>query len=272
MTGPIKKSIARVYEADAFVSLFGGMLHPGGQEITERVVELAEASDTSRILDIACGEGKTAHLLAKKYGCLVAGADLSRDMIDRSCSKTKAEGLGGEASFIVADAEESPFLEDSFDVVISECSFSILPDKRKAALEIKRTLKPGGKLIITDIILRGDIQSETKNYLAVPFQELFPLFPCVLGAKTTEGYTKLFEGVGFENPHIEEHSKQLRKLNFQMGLKFGGWEGFFQKLTSEISQGQGEEGFSSSAETYRKIFEQGKPGYALIMMNKPENK
>jgi len=126
--------------------------------------------------------------------------------------------------------------------------------------------------VMADIILRGWIPSGLKSELTLKNQTSFHLFPCIAGAMSLENCVSLLGQAGFQNPHIEDHSVQLKKLAFQMVTRCGGMEGFSKNISSELSSDASAKETQSkcpSVETYRKAFAQGRPGYALIMVNKP---
>jgi len=268
----LKKNEAALYETDTFDSLLRDALHPGGLTLTRRIVEIVHPEKGSRVLDVACGKGGTSLILAQDYKCRVVGIDLSEKLISLARCSLEAKRLNNSLAFIVADAEELPFEDASFDTIISECSFSILPNKEKAASEMNRVLKSNGKLVMADIILRGRIPSGLESELTLKSQTSFHLFPCIAGAMSVENCVSLLGQAGFQNPHIEDHSVQLKKLAFQMVTRCGGMEGFSKNISSELSSDSCAKETQSkcpSAETYRRAFAQGRPGYALIMVNKP---
>jgi arsenite methyltransferase len=266
----LKKSVAAVYETDTFNSFLKDVLHPGGLELTKRAAEIALVNENSRVLDMACGRGESSLLLVEKYGCSVVGIDISDKKTALAQTRAKARGLDDRVKFITADAENLPFRNTIFDIVLSECSFSILPDKEKAASEMKRVLKANGRLVITDITLRGKITPESQSEIQFACQASLPFFPCVTGAMPIEDYTAILGRAGFQNSYTEDQSIQLRKLSYQMGITFGGWEGFLHRLSTELFPGSdGIKESASFAKAYRSLFKHGRPGYVLIIAGKP---
>jgi len=189
----------------------------------------------------------------------VTGIDLSDKMIAIALQN---EATNSKVDFLVADAEELPFANDSFDAVISECSFSVLPDKHRAAREMGRVLKPNGRLVITDIVARTK-RNGNPGLSAGPF----PLLPCVAGADTLEGYTAIFQNAGFDAPFVEDHSLALKQVGYQIGLKYGGWEEFLRELSSELSAESKPEA-EAGTEAYQALLAQAKFGYLLLSMSK----
>ena len=259
--------MATVYETNTFNSFLKDILHPGGLELTRRVAEIARIDENSQVLDIACGKGEGCLLIAEEYDCRVTGIDISSKSVALAQSRATAKGLDHRVRFIVSDAENLPFIDATFDAVVSECSFSILPDKVRAASEINRVLKSNGRLVITDIILKKRVLDKIQVGLT-PDPRL-PLLPCIAGARSLEDYVMILEQTGFINPYIEDHAKALKKLAYEIAVTFGGWEEFLQQLSLELSSEPCSKDFASSVEAYRQPFAQGEMGYALIRVTKP---
>jgi len=257
-----KQFSARTYESPLFNGILGDTLHPGGLKLTARVAELAQIDKGSRILDIACGKGITACFLAQRYGCYVAGIDLSVELISLARDKVQSEGLSEKVALFLGDGECLPHRDSLFDTVICECSFSLLPNKEAAAIEIKRVLKPGRKLVITDVFLRGQISEEIRTKASFA--------SCIAGAKTLEGYVKLFEQVGFRDPYVEDHSEALKKVAYQALVSFGSWEAFSAQIWERsTSSSKGRDG-DVAGKVWQSLFKQGRPGYALLAFTKPK--
>jgi len=127
-----------------FAAEVGLTKHLGGINSTEDLVELCHIGKSRYILDVGCGVGVTACYLAKKYGCRVIGVDISEEMIEKSKKRVKKEGLENLVEFRVADAQDLPFENDLFDVVITESVTAFPEKKQKAVQEYARVTKSGG--------------------------------------------------------------------------------------------------------------------------------
>src|SRR6185503_4070540 len=107
---------------------------------------LAEACDLrwdERVLDVAAGNGN-ATLAAARRGCRVTSTDYVSELLDRGAERARAERLPVE--FKVADAESLPFEDASFDAVLSTFGVMFSPDQARAASELARVCKPGGRI------------------------------------------------------------------------------------------------------------------------------
>lgn len=154
-------------------------LHPGGLKLTERLSDIAMFKPDSKILEIGCGGGITAIFLARHYGCSIIGIDKSNMQIASARDRANNENPGAKTNFVTADAQDLPFDSDIFDAVFSECSISLVPDKKRVVNEIWRVLKPGGRLTITDLINMDDeVENEFGGAVHSP-EGSHALFPCI---------------------------------------------------------------------------------------------
>ncbi len=258
----VKESAAKAYESPKFNLALDEILHPGGLELTARLAEVAQIGPDSRVLDIASGRGTSACFLAKLHNCQVIGIDLSPISASLAKDRSKTEGVSRKAEFSVADAESLPFADSTFDAVISECSFSLLPDKHTGAKEIVRVLKQGGRLAITDVVLQFPLSQELKT------QVFFDC--CFSGAETLEGYKEIFDRAGLVEDVFEDHSVELKKITYKLVTGYGSlsafWEQFGKDPLSCCAPG---EGCDNSRNLWKRLFTEGKPGYGLFSFIKP---
>lgn len=127
---------------------------------------LGPINEGESILDIGCGAGVDTLVAATMAGNggKAAGVDLIPEMLQRAEDNLSKTNLNN-VSFQVASAEELPFPDRSFDVVVSNGVFNLVPDKLQAVREARRVLKPEGRLMIADQILTTDPPADTKSML-----------------------------------------------------------------------------------------------------------
>ncbi len=201
----IKACCADLYARPAVSWLLGDSLHPGGLRLTERLGRMLELMPSHRALDIACGSGTSAILLARQFGCAVVGVDLAPLLISLARSAASREALGVLVDFALGDAEALPFSDSSFDVVFSECAISTFPDKLASAREMARVLKRGGHLGFTDIVLtHGEIPEELQGW--------FSHVACIAGACSVGQYEEIFTSAGLSDWREETHPEALATL------------------------------------------------------------
>ncbi|MDY7041629.1 MAG: class I SAM-dependent methyltransferase [Chloroflexota bacterium] len=129
------------FELQAYI---GTTKHMGGFETTKALIELCHVNQDTYVLEVGCGVGATACYLAKKYGCRVVGVDLRESMIARSNERAQKEGVEEHVEFKVADAQDLPFDDAFFDVVIAESVATFVEDKQRVVNEYARVTSPGG--------------------------------------------------------------------------------------------------------------------------------
>jgi SAM-dependent methyltransferase len=109
----------------------------------ELLCEAVDLRAGERVLDVACGNGNAALAAARRF-CQVTGIDYVPELLDRARQRAHAEGL--EATFLEGDAEDLPFPDASFDVVLSTCGAMFAPDQEQTAAELLRVCRPGGRI------------------------------------------------------------------------------------------------------------------------------
>jgi len=113
------------------------------QSVGEHLCEAVDIRAGERVLDVAAGNGN-ASLAAARHWCEVTATDYVPALLERARERAAAERR--DISFREADAEALPFAEVSFDVVLSTFGVMFAPDQRKAASELIRVCRPGGRI------------------------------------------------------------------------------------------------------------------------------
>jgi len=113
------------------------------QIVGELLAEACDLRTDERVLDVAAGNGN-ATLAAARRGCVVTSTDYVGTLLERGAERARAEHL--EVSFQTADAEALPFEANAFDAVLSTFGVMFTPDQDKAASELLRVCRPGGRI------------------------------------------------------------------------------------------------------------------------------
>jgi ubiquinone/menaquinone biosynthesis C-methylase UbiE len=133
--------------------------------MAETLVNAVDPHPGQKVLDLACGSGTAALVAARRY-CNVTGIDYVPELIDRA--KKRAEASGLQADFLVADAQNLPFPDNSFDAILSVYGVQFAPDQEKAAAEMVRVCKSGGKIGLAGPVPEGwsgDFFATHANYI-----------------------------------------------------------------------------------------------------------
>jgi SAM-dependent methyltransferase len=125
--------------------------HGRQRPATIRLAELVGFTGTERVLDVGSGLGGPSRFLAWHYGCHVSGVDLTAEFCQVAELLTRLTGLVGKVDYRQGDALALPFDEMSFDVVWSENAAMNIADRGRLYREMRRVLKPGGRLALQEV-------------------------------------------------------------------------------------------------------------------------
>ena len=131
--------------------------HYGGTEATDRLIAEAAVQAEDVVLDVCSGMGGPARYLAWKTGCAVTGLDLTASRVEGASELTRIAGLSDSVRFVHGNALDMPFRDGSFTLAIAQESFAHIPDKPGLLAECARVLQPGGRLVFSDILHRGNL-------------------------------------------------------------------------------------------------------------------
>jgi arsenite methyltransferase len=158
---------------------------------------LADLHPGEVVLDLGSGGGIDVLLSARRVapGGKAYGLDMTPEMLELA-RRNQAEAGVTNAEFLEGDLEAVPLPDQSVDVIISNCVVNLSPDKSAVFCEAFRVLRPGGRLAISDIVLRRSLPE--------PVQRAVGLWTgCVAGALLDSDYEKRLELAGFEQIDIE---------------------------------------------------------------------
>ena len=163
-------------------------------------VALASVQEGEVVLDLGAGAGVDCFLVAHRVGKSgkVIGVDMTPEMVDRA--RENAENGGYEnVEFRLGEIENLPAGDGSADVVISNCVINLSPDKERVFQESFRVLKPGGRIIVSDIVLLEElpdfIRTSASAYVG-----------CISGALLKNDYVQSIEKAGFAHVRIEKET------------------------------------------------------------------
>jgi SAM-dependent methyltransferase len=159
-------------------------------------VALATLKPGDIVLDLGSGAGFDCFLAAQQVGATghVIGVDMTPEMVAKAIVNANKGGYLN-IEFRQGDIESLPVADNSIDVVISNCVINLAPNKATVFAEALRVLKPGGRLMISDLVLRQPLPSALRESMAA-------YVGCVAGALLKEDYLNAITKAGFTPPLV----------------------------------------------------------------------
>jgi ubiquinone/menaquinone biosynthesis C-methylase UbiE len=159
-------------------------------------VALASLKEGEVVLDLGSGAGFDCFLAANRVGTngRVIGVDMTPEMIEKA--RRNAQKAGYEnVEFRLGEIENLPVADNSVDAVISNCVINLSPDKESVFREAFRVLKPGGRLMVSDLVLLKELPDFIRK-------SVVSYVSCIAGAVRKEEYMGAIEGAGFQEVRI----------------------------------------------------------------------
>lgn len=149
-----------------------------------------------RVLDLGSGAGFDAFLAAQKVGKTgrVIGVDMTPEMIAKAKENAQKGGYAN-VEFRLGEIEALPVEDNSIDLIISNCVINLSPEKEKVFKEAYRVLKPGGTLMVSDLVLTRDLPADLKGSIEA-------YVGCIAGAIKKNEYLKFISLAGFQDVKV----------------------------------------------------------------------
>jgi ubiquinone/menaquinone biosynthesis C-methylase UbiE len=181
----------------AFMAVIGKrVIHPGGRAATEQLLSRAAIDAETRVLDVGCGVGTTAITVAERYGADVTAVDIAPLMLERAREAVEAANVKDRVHLQEGDILALDFADDSFDVVIAE-AVTMFVDRPRAARELIRVCRPGGRVLATEFLWRRPPSDEAR--------EVFLGQVCPgLHFDTAEDWVRIYTEAGLSDIEIDE--------------------------------------------------------------------
>jgi arsenite methyltransferase len=187
----------------------GTTKHMGGFASTRQLLERCRIAAGSCVLDVGCGVGATTCYLAKTYGCRVVGVDLRESMVGLSSERARKEGVRDLVEFRVADAQDLPFEDATFGVVLCESVATFVRDRQRVANELVRVVRAGGRVGLNEEV-----------WLKAPPDEIVwfvkRTWDIELGVPTREQWVEMLERAGLFDLEVETFRVDPRRESTQI--------------------------------------------------------
>lgn len=218
----------------------------GGAGSVDILIRKAGIKSHHNVLDVCSGFGGPARYLASQVGCHVTGIDVTKTRHATAVRLTELVNLSDQVAFQHGDALNLTFKDESFDVVMSQESFAHVPNKPLLICECARVLRPGGRLIFTDIVATPTLTTTELTRL----QEGM----AIASLETCEGYVQLAEQAGctviehenlgaFWLTHLRirlQHYRDLKEMSVQKNGAdhYDSWDDTYAFYVSLYEQGK----------------------------------
>jgi SAM-dependent methyltransferase len=148
------------------------------------------------VIDLGSGAGFDCFLAANQVGKngRVIGVDMTPEMIDKARQNAQ-KGNYANVEFRLGEIENLPVADNKGDMIISNCVINLSPDKPRVFKEAFRVLKPGGRLMVSDVVLLKELPEEIKNSVSA-------YVSCLGGAVMKEDYLEAVKEAGFAEIRI----------------------------------------------------------------------
>lgn len=210
------------------------ILRPGGLALTRIALERAGVQPGDALLDVGCGDGSAAAWIQKEVTPQVTAIDVDPEAVHRA----KEHGVDAQEM----DASALKFSSRSFDIVLMECVFTALDRQEESIHEAYCMLRPGGRLILSDLYCRApdlarwkqDYQAamalfrRPRNHDECGSGDRLPSPYCQDGAVVLNGLYGLLEELELEVVHFEDHTEDLKAFCGQAILECGSVEAWFR--------------------------------------------
>jgi SAM-dependent methyltransferase len=159
-------------------------------------VAMASLKPGETVLDLGSGAGFDAFLAAQRVGPggQVIGVDMTPQMIERATSLAKTHGYAN-VEFRLGDIEQLPVADGSVDAIISNCVVNLTTDKPRVFREAYRVMKPGGRLMVSDLVLVRPLPQAVR-------EDLDAYGACIAGALLKDDYLAAIEAAGFAHVRV----------------------------------------------------------------------
>ena len=164
-------------------------------------VALASLREGETVLDLGSGAGFDCFLAANRVGSggRVIGVDMTPEMLEQARENAR-QGNYGNVEFRLGEIENLPVADNTVDAIISNCVINLCPDKKRVFKEASRVLKPGGRLMVSDIVLLNELPDYVMNSIEA-------YIGCLSGAIMKDNYLEAITEAGFGDVQIldEQH-------------------------------------------------------------------
>ena len=172
-------------------------------------VAMASLKEGEIVLDLGSGGGFDCFLAASKVGAKgkVIGVDMTPEMLDRARENLR-KGNYKNVEFRLGEIENLPVADNSVDAIISNCVINLSTDKKRVFGEAFRVLKSGGRLMVSDIVLLGELPENIMNSISA-------YVGCIAGASQKNDYLNAIKAAGFKSVKVVDRNQFSNRVSIK---------------------------------------------------------
>lgn len=232
--------------------------------LTRRMADAADLRPGLRVLDVGCGTGAPACDLAEAHDVTVVGITTSQVGVDAAAGRARSRGLRDRVGFELRDGTDNGLPDATFDRVWVLESSHLMPRRDRLVAECARVLRPGGRMVLCDVIRRREI----------PFVELrrrtdeFAVLRAAFGNARMDSlaeYAALAADAGLEVDRLDDITEETRPT-------FARWLENAERHASDVVDALGDDGLDQFREGSRvldRMWAEGTLGYGLLSARRP---
>lgn len=233
------------------------------RRLSEEMARHCDLGDGLDVIDVGCGIGTPALYLAQTFGAAVTGITISAVGVEIGRANAAESGLAEKVRFVQADAMDNGLPDASFDRAWVMESSHLMPDKPKMIAECGRVLRPGGRLVLCDIITHLELPLSEVLAHAKEFNLLRQVFGRAKMA-TLSAYQQWCEEAGFA-------AVQTVDISTEVARTFDCWEQNAREHEHEVTELIGRDSldaFSASCSVLRQLWAKKILGYGLVIADR----
>lgn len=139
---------------------------PGDVDLYRQIALLTDMDAGDEVLDVACGKGVSLEYFVREYGVQGSGIDVDGRLVEEAEERARSSGLAGSLQFQTGPSDALPYRDEIFDVSVGELGMAAHCDPGDAVRELVRVTKPGGHVVLVQLVWKSAVDEERRRILA----------------------------------------------------------------------------------------------------------
>lgn len=139
---------------------------PGGEELYRQIAVLTGMDEDMEVLDVGCGKGVTLQYFVNEHGVHGSGIEADQVLVQAVLDRARERGLGDRLQVQQSPSDKLPYRDEIFDVAVGELGMTAQADPEKAIRELVRVTRPGGTVVLVQLVWTAPVDPERRRVLA----------------------------------------------------------------------------------------------------------